>query len=133
MTLSLLTQPGFPQFAEQLAPQSGLATWSSLWVRTQGGLLILAAEWSAVAATNGTITLDGGIGPLGAGTLTPDIIIQNIPLPSGVYGTGPVVGAVAGNIAIVIRNPMPFHRLTYTRVAGGAVDQFNVYQYQRPD
>lgn len=122
--MALVLPPPFAFFQEQiLTLQTGLASFSTPWVTAQGRQLVLSLTWDAVAATVGVITLDGNSGG--------SAIVLGIPVAAGFYGTA-AVGAVAGFYTVDIENPLFQHRLTYTRTAGGAADQFNAFALQRP-
>ena len=112
--------PGF------LLGQSGLATYVTPWVRTRNFHRVsFTIEWTGVAATAGTLSLEGTDVPADD-PAAPPAATSIVPLTiTTFHGTWPAVAAVAANALVVVANPPGWVRGRYTRSAGGGAGQFN--------
>lgn len=107
--------------------QSGVASWTTDWVYPRNvSLFIASVEWTAVAATNGTLYLEMNNGyaiPVDADHNRVLVLPAGTP---GTYGAWPNVGVAKDNAEVFIKNPALAMRLGYTAIAGGGADQFRV-------
>lgn len=111
--------------------QDGSADWQGGWFDTRafglGASLLLQSTWTAVAATNGTLYLEGTNDPAQAAVNV--VRYQGllwIPKSTGVAAAaGNVVGATADSVQLGVRGAPSYVRLAYVRVAGGGAAQFN--------
>jgi hypothetical protein len=112
---------------------SGLADWVGGWLdmRPYGDArgISFFTSWSAVAATNGTLYLEGTNDPAKAAA---NVIRYGgllwVPSATGIaISTGNVVGATAAGASIGARGCPAFIRHGYARVAGGGAAQFSSF------
>lgn len=104
--------------------KSGLADWTDQVDCSGFTLLEWGIEWTAAGAPAGDFTVDGKV-DVNATRWLP------IPITVGFYGAWPTVAGVADAAGIVIKNPMPLMRLTWTHTGGGAANQFDVFTHRR--
>lgn len=108
-----------------LAAESGLGNWQTQWIPcSPGSTLVLQLKWTAVAATAGTLGMDGTADPAKAATSIVPMPAWTAGTTPGVFGTWPTVGAVAASGLVIIKNPLPWMRASYVRGGGGGVGQF---------
>lgn len=122
-----------------LVDQSGAASFDGGWIDTAGfAAIVMNVWWSAVAATAGTLALQGSndavSGVLPAPTAQ-SIVTLTVATPAngittGLYGAQPAAGA-AGAIMIVFARPPKLVRLDYVRSAGGGAAQFQAAWFAR--
>lgn len=103
------------------------ATTSYPWVDTSDwDSVSFELWWSAVAATNGTISFEGTDDPA---------LVQNVVLvtPTVIHGNGNAlsVSTTASKVMCMFENTPDFMRAVYTRVAGGSSTQMNARCGQR--
>lgn len=117
-----------------LQNQSGLATFQSPWVdATKWRVVAFEIDWTAVAATAGTLAIEGSLDYRipDSGPFVPSAL-KIVPMTiTTSHGTWPTVGVSAANAMVILENTPPLVRVTYTRSAGGAVNQFNVQVFGR--
>lgn len=109
---------------DYLVGVSGGASFNGGWIDTQAFRVVaFNVSWTAVAATNGTISFEATNDPLQQAGSIVALTITTI------HGNGGVltVGTSASAIGVVIENTFAFHRLKYTRSAGGGAGQFNAW------
>ncbi len=106
---------------------SGLATWQSNWVElaTPKEILTYNIAWTAVAATDGLITLEGTNDPAKASTSIVTFTTANLTL----WGTGFTVSTTAGKTFASVEGAPHFARMVYTRTAGGGAGQFSLWTF----
>lgn len=109
--MSFLDRPDY------IVDQSLLASFNGPWIDVGDyNTVEFHAEWTAVAATDGTLSIEG---TLDKASINPQ------PLTIGTFhGAWPTVGVTADKTIVIIEKPPRFVRLVYTRVAGGALAQF---------
>ena len=99
--------------------KSGLANWTSDWIPVASGgyrMASLQVNWTAVAATNGTLSVEG----------TNDAsktVVTSLTIDKS-HGTYPTVGATASSAMVNVSDCPGWIRVKYTRVAGGGAGQF---------
>ena len=118
--------PQNPKDDAYLVGQTGLSSWQGPWFDASlCHELGFTVAWTAVAATNGTLYIEGTDDPdKGALNVVPLTISTS-------HGTWPTVAAIAGNAMVRVSNPPHFIRLGYTRIAGGGAAQFKAFCHGR--
>ena len=112
-----------PQPLRYDVTKNGTADWQTLWLDFWAlQLAQFQVSWTAVAATAGTLQLQGTNDQAqAAGSI---LSFDNSLLTW--WGNGPTVAATASTTMLAVASPMRFHRLIYTRGAGGGADQFTI-------
>ncbi len=126
--------PQNPQDIAYLANKSGLATFSGPWFDASLCKSVsFQLAWSAVAATNGTLSIEGtnDSAEAAADIVTIAVAAAGIGASVEFQGTWPTVGAIAANALVTLRDPPHFVRVSYTRVAGGGANQFQGFAFGR--
>lgn len=116
--------------------QSGLASFDGAWIDcSRIGTLTFNVWWTAVASTNGTLSVgssnDQAVG-VGANPAAGSIVPLTLTAPTGGNGGGVhgnagslTVSTTASAVMIVIWPVPRLVRLSYTFAAGGGANQFN--------
>lgn len=114
--------------AVYLSNVAGNADWTGAWVQcSPGSLLVFQASWTAVALTAGALEVQGTQDPAFAAAN-----VITLPLTTGIWGAWPTVGPTADTAAVIIKNPMLFHRMRYVYGGtGGGANQFNAWRELR--
>ncbi len=126
--------------ADLLPATTGLASWVSPFVDcTYCHQISFTIAWTAVAATAGTLTIEGTDDPTQANSLyshsyayaqvAADFTAGTNVVPLTItttHGTYPTVSTSAANAMVILENPPRFVRVKYTRSAGGGAAQFTV-------
>lgn len=111
----------------------GDASWQTLWRRCEWAQRIeYGIDWllAGGAAPAGTLILEGALAVATPGFSPPTELVFAIPAPAGTagtYGAWPNVAAASGQAAIIVANPMAFHRMTFVHSGGGGANQFRVH------
>lgn len=111
-----------------LLGQTGLASFSGPWVRCDYlHRVSFTVSWTAVAATAGTLSLEGTDYPIDRPELGAVPATAIVPLTiTAFHGTWPAVAAIAAVGLVIAENLPRWVRLTYTRSAGGGAAQFDI-------
>jgi hypothetical protein len=105
-----------------LTAQSGTGDWATSWIPVGAAGFrnaSLTAKWAAAGSTSGTLSIEGTDDPLG-------VVAVALTIDKS-HGTYPTVGATASQGLVALSNCPGFIRMKYTRAAGGAASQFDVY------
>ena len=111
--------------------QSGAASWYGPWFDCATCHQIgFTVSWSAVAATAGTLAIEGtdDTSQAVAGAGGANVVTLTV---STSHGTFPTVGTTAANAMVRLENPPHWVRLKYTRSAGGGASQFQAFAHGR--
>ena len=103
---------------------SGLATFYGPWVDcSKARSMSFNLAWTAVAATAGTLSIEGTNDDAQAVTGTAGTNVTTLTI--GTYhGTYPTVSTSAANCMVIVEPCPKWVRIVYTRSAGGGAGQF---------
>ena len=115
--MSALQTPFQPEY---IVDASMLADVQGEWLDCDTVVAIaFHVEWSAFAATDGTLSIEGTNDPTQTKFQALTINVS--------HGTFPTAGATAAGAIVILQNPPRFVRLKYTRTAGGTTGQMNAW------
>ena len=126
--------PQNPKDDAYLVGKSGLATFNGPWFDASlCKSLTFQLSWTAVAATDGTLSCEGTNDPAQAAVnvVTLAVGVVNVGASIEPQGTWPTVGATASKAQLKIVDPPHFVRVSYTRIAGGGAGQFSGFAFGR--
>jgi len=116
-----VVQPFVSQWRQYLSNQDGSTSFNAGWIDTRKCRELVAhVSWTAIAATAGTLALQGSeddsLSSTTAVTLTATVT----------HGAQPT-GGTAGSLILVVEYIPSFVRLIYTRTGGGGANQFTAW------
>lgn len=110
---------------------SGAATWHGPWFDASlCASLTFNVSWSAVAATDGALSIEATNDPAQAAANVVTLLADNTLTNVQVNGTL-TVSTTASKALITVTRPSHFVRVSYTRTAGGGANQFQVFVHGR--